>query len=164
MFLQKILVIDAVHSVIMYGHWFCWKTAIGCIGSLQRTQKSQKRSQNGLFYAIMKTSGIMKFFLPNLLVPKNVASVKCKRVETVKKYGPEHGISLNSSPKAVSGQRCLCPAWVVLRGSRALKKTKSCRTQGNLYVRTSVRPYVRTYLRTSPPASLREAWASLWEA
>ena len=61
-----------------------------------------------LFYAMIKTSRIMKFFLPNLLVLKNVASVKCKRAETVKKYDPEHGISLNSSPKAVSGQQYLC--------------------------------------------------------
>ena len=41
----------------------------------------------------------MKFFLPNLLVPKNVASVKCKRVETAKKYGPEHRISLKTGLK-----------------------------------------------------------------
>ena len=66
-----------------------------------------------LFYAMIKTSRIMKFFLPNLLVLKNVASVKCKRAETVNKYDPEHGISLNSSPKAVSGQWYLCFAGVV---------------------------------------------------
>ena len=70
--------------------------------------KGPKMAKKGL--KMIKTSRIMKFFLPNLLVSKNVASVKCKRVETVKKYGPEHGISLNSSPEAVSGQRYLCPA------------------------------------------------------
>ena len=52
-----------------------------------------------LFYAMIKTSRIMKFFLPNLLVPKNVASVKCMRVETAKKYGPEHGIGLKKGLK-----------------------------------------------------------------
>ena len=35
----------------------------------------------------------MKFFLPNLGISKNQASVKCERVETAKKFGPEHHIS-----------------------------------------------------------------------
>ena len=70
--------------------------------------KGPKMAKKGL--KMIKTSRIMKFFLPNLLVPKNVASVKCKRAETVKKYDPEHGLSLSSSPKAVSGQRYLCHA------------------------------------------------------
>ena len=59
---------------------------------------------------MIKISRIMKLFLPNLLVTKNIASVKCKREKTVKKYDPEHGISLNGSPWAVSGQPYLCPA------------------------------------------------------
>ena len=41
----------------------------------------------------------MKFFSPNLKISKNVASVKCKRVETAKKYGPEHQISLKTGLK-----------------------------------------------------------------
>ena len=92
MFSQKIPVIDPVHSVIM---GLAEKTAKGCIGTMQRTQNGQKRSQMNLFYAMIKTSRIMKFFLPNLLVLKNVASVKCKRAETVKKYEYEP----NRSPK-----------------------------------------------------------------
>ena len=35
----------------------------------------------------------MKFFLPNLEISKNLASGKCERVETAKKFGPEHHIS-----------------------------------------------------------------------
>ena len=36
----------------------------------------------------------MKFFLPNLKVSKNVASVKCMRIKTAMKYDPEHDISI----------------------------------------------------------------------
>ena len=41
----------------------------------------------------------MKFFLQNLEISKNVASVKCKRVETAKKIDPEHCISLKTGLK-----------------------------------------------------------------
>ena len=41
----------------------------------------------------------MKFFPPNLKISKDVASVKCNRVETAKKYGPERCISLKTGPK-----------------------------------------------------------------
>ena len=41
----------------------------------------------------------MKFFLPNLEISKNVASVKYKRVETAKKFDPEHRISLKTGLK-----------------------------------------------------------------
>ena len=60
------------------------------LGACKGPKMAKKRSQNDLFYAMIKISGIMNFFLPNLLVPKNVGSVKCKRKGTVKKYDPEH--------------------------------------------------------------------------
>ena len=44
-----------------------------------------------LYQKLMKNKEI---FLPNLKISKNVASVKCKRVETVKTFSPEHHISL----------------------------------------------------------------------
>ena len=38
-------------------------------------------------------------FVQNLKISKNEASVKCKRAETAKKYGPEHCISLKTGLK-----------------------------------------------------------------
>ena len=41
----------------------------------------------------------MKIFLQNLKISKSEASVKCKRAETAKKYGPEFHISLKTGLK-----------------------------------------------------------------
>ena len=99
-FSQEISIIDSVHSVIMFRYGLAIIHPVAAIGGLQRTQNGQKRPQNDPFYAILKKkSRIMNFFLSNLLVPKNVASVKCKRVETAKKYSPEHRISLSKGLK-----------------------------------------------------------------
>ena len=91
---QKIPIIDPNHSVIMFRHGFGQNTPSGCNWRLAKESKWPRSPQNDPFYAITKNkSRMMKLFLPNLLVSMNVASVKCKRVETAKKYGPEHGIS-----------------------------------------------------------------------
>ena len=42
---------------------------------------------------------MIKFFLSNLQIYKNVDKVKCKRVETEKKYGSKHRISPKTGPK-----------------------------------------------------------------
>ena len=41
----------------------------------------------------------MKFFLSNPKISKNLASVKCERVETAKKFGLEHRVSLKTGFK-----------------------------------------------------------------
>ena len=41
----------------------------------------------------------MKIFVQNLEISKNEASVKCKRAETAKKFGPEHRITLKTGLK-----------------------------------------------------------------
>ena len=50
----------------------------------------------------------MKFFLSNPKISKNLASVKCERVETAKKFGPEHHISSKTGfkwPKMVKNSQ-----------------------------------------------------------
>ena len=51
-FHKKILIIDLVHSVGMYRHEFCRKTASGRDWALGRDPKRPKKPKNDSFYAL----------------------------------------------------------------------------------------------------------------
>ena len=73
------------------------KQPVAAIRGLRGTQNGQKRPQNDPFYDISKINEkYLSFFLPNLKITKNIASVKCEKVETVKIFSPEHRISLKA--------------------------------------------------------------------